>query len=148
MPARWQQQFSATVSGSSNTGVTWKMSQGTGNITQAGLYTAPSFAEIDIVTAISQADTTKSATATVTVAAPHSVTLNWSASSTAGVTYDVYRGTISGGPYSLLSSNLTSTTYKDANVQSGSTYYYVVTAVDSAGQSPYSNMVQAAIPMP
>jgi fibronectin type 3 domain-containing protein len=64
------------------------------------------------------------------------------------VTYNVYRGTVSGGPYSLLSSGLTSTSFVDNSVQSGSTYYYVTTAVDSAGQSGYSNVAQAAIPMP
>ena len=63
--------------------------------------------------------------------------------------YDVYRGTASGGPYTLLSSGLSSTSYTDANVQSGSTYYYVTTAVDSSGiQSGYSNVAQAVIPMP
>jgi len=148
MPAKWTQQFTATVSGSTNTGVTWTVAQGTGTITQSGLYTAPQAAESDVVTATSQADTTKSASASITVAAPHSVTLNWSPSTTTGVTYNVYRGTVSGGPYSLLSSGLTSTSYVDTTVQSGSTYYYVTTAVDSAGESPYSNVVQAVIPMP
>jgi hypothetical protein len=148
MPAKWQQQFSAAVSGSTNTGVTWAVSQGTGTITQSGMYTAPSVAETDMVTVTSQADTTKSATASITVAAPHSVALNWSPSTTTGVTYNVYRGTVSGGPYGLLSSGLTSTKYVDTSVQSGKMYYYVTTAADSAGESGYSNMVQAVIPMP
>jgi cellulose 1,4-beta-cellobiosidase len=124
------------------------VSQGTGTISQSGLYPAPQVAETDVVTVTSQADTTKSASATVSVAAPHSVTLGWSPSTTTGVTYNVYRGTLSGGPYSLLSSGLSSTSYTDTSVQSGSTYYYVTTAVDSAGESPYSNAAQAVIPMP
>jgi hypothetical protein len=148
MPAKWTQQFAATVSGSTNTGVTWAVTQGSGTITQSGMYTAPSVTEMDIVTVTTQADTTKSASASITVAAPHSVTLNWSPSTTAGVTYNVYRSTVSGGPYSLLSSGLTSTSYVDSTVQSGSAYYYVTTAADSAGESGYSNMVQAVIPMP
>jgi hypothetical protein len=149
MPASWHQQFAAAVSGSTNTGVSWAVTQGTGTITQSGLYTAPQVAETDVVTATSQADTTKSATATITVAAPHSVTLSWAPSTSTGVTYDVYRGTVSGGPYTLLSSGLSATSYTDANVQSGSTYYYVTTAVDSSGiQSGYSNVAQAVIPMP
>jgi len=42
-----------------------------------------------------------------------------------------------------------STTYSDASVQAGQTYYYVVTAVDGTGaESPYSNQVQAVIPTP
>ena len=39
------------------------------------------------------------------------------------------------------------TTFVDGSVQSGQTYYYVVTAVDTSGtESAYSNQVQAAIP--
>jgi hypothetical protein len=148
MPQKWQQQFSAAVSGSSNTGVTWAVVKGTGTISQSGLYTAPQAAETDVVTATSQADNTKSASATITVAAPHKVTLTWAASSTSGVSYNVYRGTTSGGPYALLASGVASTSYTDTNVQSGTTYYYVTTAVDSAGQSVYSNEVQVVIPMP
>jgi hypothetical protein len=148
MPQKWQQQFSAAVSGSANTGVTWAIAKGTGTITQSGLYTAPQAVETDVVTATSQADNTKSASATITVAAPHKVTLTWAASSTSGAGYNVYRGAISGGPYALLASGMASTSYTDTNVQSGTTYYYVTTAVDSAGESAYSNEVQAVIPMP
>jgi len=41
--------------------------------------------------------------------------------------YNVYRGTTSGGPYSLIA-NTTSTysTYLDSDVINGTTYYYVV----------------------
>ena len=148
MPEKWQQQFSATVSGSASTGVTWTVSKGTGTITQSGLYTAPQTVETDVVTATSQADSTKSATATITVAAPHTVALTWTPSSSSGVTYSVYRGTVSGGPYILLVSGMTGNSYTDKNVQSGSTYYYVTTAASSGGQSSYSNEVQAVIPMP
>jgi fibronectin type 3 domain-containing protein len=39
------------------------------------------------------------------------------------------------------------TSYTDSAVQNGQTYYYVVTAVDSAGvESAYSNQTQASIP--
>lgn len=150
MPARWQQQFTATVSGSTNTGVIWGVTQGTGTITQSGLYTAPQLGEADIITATSQADTTKSASATITVAAPHSVTLNWLPSTSSGVSYyKVYRGTVSGGPYSLLSTGLSSTSYTDSTVQSAKTYYYVTTDVDPRGaESAYSNVAQAVIPLP
>ncbi len=42
-----------------------------------------------------------------------------------------------------------STAYTDSTVQSGTTYYYVVTAVDSSGsESNYSNQATAVIPMP
>ncbi len=148
MPEKWQQQFSATVSGSTSTGVTWTVSKGTGTITQSGLYTAPQAVETDVVTATSQADSTKSASATITVAAPHTVALTWNPSASTGVTYAVYRGTVPGGPYILLVSGMIGNSYTDKNVQSGSTYYYVTTAAASGGQSSYSNEVQAVIPMP
>ena len=60
------QQFTATVTGATNTAVTWSASCGT--ITASGFYTAPAAAGSCTVTATSQADTTKSASAVVTVA--------------------------------------------------------------------------------
>ena len=79
--------------------------------------------------------------------AQHSVKLNWQASSSTGVAgYRVYRSTISGGYYALLASP-GSLYYTDNGVQSGATYYYVVKAVNSAGQlSTYSNQARAVIP--
>ena len=65
------QQFTAQVSGSSNTAVTWSVT-GAGTISQAGLYQAPATMQTPAtvtVRATSQADSTKSATATVTVRA-------------------------------------------------------------------------------
>ena len=59
------QQFSATVTGTSNTAVTWSASRG--SISSAGLYTAPNTAGTYTVKATSVADTTKTSTATVTV---------------------------------------------------------------------------------
>ena len=78
----------------------------------------------------------------------HSATLTWTASTSTVVGYDVYRGTVSGGPYTLLnSSRVAATQYVDSTVSAGQTYYYVVTAVASgAVQSAYSNEVSAAIP--
>jgi hypothetical protein len=82
---------------------------------------------------------------------PHSVTLNWVASTSSNVTgSNIYRATTSGGPYTKISSSPgNATSYVDSVVQSGLTYYYVVTAVDSSGnESAYSNQAQAVIPSP
>jgi hypothetical protein len=142
-----QVQFTATVSGLSNTAVTWAVARGTGTITQSGLFTAPRAAESDLVTATSQGNTAKSASASIIVLPPHAVTLNWSASVSTVVFYKVYRGAVSGGPYNLLSTNVTTTTYTDSTVQSGTTYYYVTSAVDAAGaESIFSNEFQSLIP--
>src|SRR5580698_2443774 len=61
------QQFTASVSGTSNTAVTWTASAG--SFTSGGLYTAPAVTSATnvVVTATSQADSSKSASATVTV---------------------------------------------------------------------------------
>jgi trimeric autotransporter adhesin len=62
------QAFSASITGSKNTAVTWKVEQANGgSITAAGVYTAPLAAGTYTVTATSAADTKKSASATVTV---------------------------------------------------------------------------------
>jgi hypothetical protein len=80
-----------------------------------------------------------------------SVTLTWAPSTSGGVIgYNVYRGTISGGPYAKLNSSLdANTAYTDGTVEAGQTYYYVTTAVNSEGlESAYSNQATAAIPSP
>ncbi len=103
---------------------------------------------------ITSADSTKdwvygldSTCTTATTTSQHSVQLNWQASTSSGVTgYDVYRSSVSGGYYGLRAS-VNSLNYKDTSVQSGATYYYAVTAVNSGGlQSKYSNQVKAVIP--
>ncbi len=62
-----KQQFSATVTGTSNAGVVWSATGGT--ISSTGLYTAGSTAGTYAVTATSVADNSKSAQAKVTVTA-------------------------------------------------------------------------------
>jgi len=80
----------------------------------------------------------------------HSATLSWVASTSAVVGYHAYRGTISGGPYTKLTSSANaSTSFTDSTVQSGQTYYYVVTSVDSSDvESVSSNQAQTTIPTP
>jgi len=71
-------QFTATVTGTSNTGVTWSATSG--SVSGTGLYTAPASAGNYVVTATSVADTTKSASATVTVTAAVAVAISISPS--------------------------------------------------------------------
>lgn len=77
----------------------------------------------------------------------HSVALTWQASTSSGVSYYVYRGMVSGGPYSRLNSSAdTGLNYTDNSVVSGNTYFYVVTAVDANGQqSVYSNEAPSGV---
>ncbi len=88
--------------------------------------------------------------ATVTAQALNSVFLSWTASISPNVMqYNLYRGSISGGPYTVLMAVGDVTSYTDYNVQSGQTYYYVAAAVDNTGtESAYSNEASAAVPIP
>ena len=80
--------------------------------------------------------------------AQSSVSLAWDISASTVAGYNVYRTTVSGNAYVRVNSSLLSSlAYDDQSVQSATTYYYVVTAVDSSGnESTYSNQVAAAIP--
>lgn len=80
---------------------------------------------------------------------PHSVRLSWTASTSSNVAgYNVYRGTVPGGPYTGLNSSLlAATTYTDNTVQPSDTYYYVTTAVNTQGiESAHSAEVRVVIP--
>jgi fibronectin type 3 domain-containing protein len=67
--------------------------------------------------------------------------LSWSAVSGAA-SYNVYRGTASGAE-ALLQSGVTGTTFTDTGLTNGTTYYYKVSAVNAAGESPLSVEVSA-----
>jgi len=56
------------------------------------------------------------------------VVLTWTAS-TGATSYDVWRGTASGGPYTSIATT-TATTYTDTGCSNGTTYYYIVTALN------------------
>jgi len=62
--------------------------------------------------------------------------------------YNIYRSTTNGSGYAKINTGLVAgVTYNDTTVQSGTTYYYVVTAVDSTGtESSDSNQATAVIP--
>jgi len=80
----------------------------------------------------------------------HYVDLSWNSGGGDPVGYNVYRGTIQGGPYQKINTALdSSTNYTDSTVVSGKTYYYVSTEVNAQGQeSAYSNVARAVIPSP
>ncbi|BCU78096.1 LamG-like jellyroll fold domain-containing protein [Luteolibacter sp. LG18] len=71
------------------------------------------------------------------------VSLTWSAAPGA-TSYNVKRSTTSGGPYTTLATGVTTTGYTDTTVSSGTTYYYVVTAVGAGGESLPSMEASAA----
>lgn len=70
------------------------------------------------------------------------VSLNWSAAS-GSTSYVLERATTSGGPYTVVSSNITATSYTDSGLTNGTTYYYVVQAENAGGTSNNSNEASA-----
>lgn len=82
------------------------------------------------------------------------ISLTWQAPSNNGGSaitgYDIYRGTSPGGESSSpIASGVTSTRYVDSGLTNGQAYYYVVRAVNSAGQGAVSNeafAVPATVP--
>jgi hypothetical protein len=63
--------------------------------------------------------------------------------------YNMYRGTVPGGPYFILASGLPGLTHNDPSAIPGTPYYYVVRGVNAGGEGPNSNEATAtALPSP
>ena len=71
------------------------------------------------------------------------ISLSWTASPSAA-SYNVYRSASSGGPYTLVATGVIPSSYTDVGLSGSTTYYYVVTGVNSVGESVYSNEASAA----
>jgi hypothetical protein len=78
----------------------------------------------------------------------HTVTLNWTASTSTVQGYNVFRSTAPNSGFVQLNASLiTALTYSDHSVSAGTTYFYVATAVDSNNdQSVDSNQATAVVP--
>ncbi|HXI72654.1 MAG TPA: DUF5703 domain-containing protein [Verrucomicrobiae bacterium] len=70
------------------------------------------------------------------------VSLNWIASSGAG-SYNIGRSTTNGGFYVTIATNITSPGYLDTGLTNGTSYYYVVSAVNLWGQGVSSTQATA-----
>jgi fibronectin type 3 domain-containing protein len=157
-------QFKATVTGTSNTAVTWSLNPAVGTVSSTGLYTAPgsisSSQNVNII-ATSSADSTKTATAIVSLQRPaapanlvatpastSSIGLTWSAAASGGLpvqNYHVYRGTTASNLSQL--AIVSQTSYTDSTVTAAAKYYYAVAAADTAADlSPMSAIVTATVP--
>ena len=73
---------------------------------------------------------------------PRKINLSWSGS-TGSSSYIVMRSQTSGGPYTTVASGITGTKLQDQSVTRGTSYYYVVAAVNAVGTSPNSNQAAA-----
>jgi hypothetical protein len=147
----------ATISGTgySFTGITLPMTLAAGQSGTSSVKFAPTVAgtftgTLSVTSNASGSPILVNLSGAATAPIAHSVTLNWTAStSTSVVGYNVYRGTTSGGPYTKVASLVAGTTYTDSTVTAGATYYYCVTAANSTGtESAYSAQAVATIPTP
>lgn len=81
----------------------------------------------------------------------HHVTLSWTASTTSGVTYNLYRGSSAGvcsGTPTPYVTGITGTTYTDSTgLSDGQTLYYNVSAVKGGGESACDGEIQVQIPV-
>jgi IPT/TIG domain/Fibronectin type III domain len=86
---------------------------------------------------------------TATAALSGQINLAWDAQS-GPVRYSVKRSTTSGGPYTTIAPPpiLTSNSYTDSGRSQGSTYFYVVSAINASGESPNSAEVSAPVDNP
>ena len=144
LPPSGTQQFSSSIQGFSNTSITWAVNQVTGGnasfgtITTAGLYTAPTQPGTYTVTATSAADSSVTASATVTVGtitlSPASALLagsqtqQFTPTASAGVTTFTWSvdGTVGG---SLTAGTISTSGLYMAPAQAGS---HTVTATDGS----------------
>jgi hypothetical protein len=77
------------------------------------------------------------------------IDLSWTASTTPGVSYVIYRSQLAGttiGAPQIVASGVTGTTYADTSVNPASNYGYYVEAIDAAGLSTASNTASASTP--
>ena len=72
-----------------------------------------------------------------TVIIDSQINLTWAASPGA-LSYNIKRSTVSGGPYTTISSNITGTSFSDTTISPETTYYYVVSANTLSGESANS----------
>ncbi len=72
----------------------------------------------------------------------NAVTLTWTASTTSGVTYDIYASTTAGTAPTqadLIAQQVTGTSYVNTGLQPNTTYYYTVAAANFGGESGAAN---------
>jgi hypothetical protein len=82
-------------------------------------------------------------------ATPTNAQINLSWDNSVGATnYNVKRALAAGGPYTNILTTTAATNYTDASATFGPTYYYVVSAIDSFGQSTNSTPASASIDPP
>jgi len=156
------QQLSATVTGSTNTAVTWSLAPTMGTISASGMYTAPatlSASQTVVVKATSVADPTKAATSSMTLMPALAITTGTIPGGTAGLSYTTtlvatggsspYNWTISSGALPTGLTLATSTGVISGTPQAAGSFSFVARVADSAGNQAtqaYTLSVQNSTP--
>lgn len=117
-------------------------------VTFAPSATGTASATLTFASNASNSPTVESLTGNGTAPPQHSVELTWSPS-VGAVGYNIFRKLPTDTNYTPINSGEVRPAYTDNNVTAGTTYDYVVTAVDANNvESGYSNLVQVKIPSP
>ena len=143
------QQFTATVTNSSNKGVTWSVdrlnggSSSTGTISSSGLYTAPATPGTHTVTATSQADSTKSANATVNVSTTLSIDFGGRSNSTVPIAPGMIAGQLGYLANSVGLSLLHQANYQEFRIDAGLQNIYGTPTPDWTKLDPNVTLLQS-----
>jgi Abnormal spindle-like microcephaly-assoc'd, ASPM-SPD-2-Hydin len=146
-------QISASGAGFATSGIALPLSLAAGQSTSFSVTFAPASAgslagSVTVLSNAANSPLVVALSGTGATPVSQTVSLSWTPSSSTYSGFNVYRGTASGGPYTRLDTSMISTTsYTDAGITSGHTYYYVATEVGPTGtESSYSSEVSATIP--
>jgi alpha-L-fucosidase 2 len=135
-PATWDVDFK--LCGPSNTVVRAKYQNGA--VTQ--LDVTPVFRTNGIVPPPSPTVPPAAPTGLLGTPGDRQIALAWT-TSTGASSYNVKRSLANNGPYSTIATNVRSTSFTDTGLANGTTYYYVVSAVNSLGASANSGQASA-----
>ncbi len=112
--------------------------------------TLPNDTKVDVLAISLAAPITAPTNLAATAASASEVDLTWTAATGDATGYEIFRGTVSGGPYTTLlnSTPLTpgTTSFQDTSVLPGNTYYYIIETESGSSFSPTS--IQAAVTTP
>jgi hypothetical protein len=84
-------------------------------------------------------------TGVTAIAGRRQVTVSWDAV-TGAASYKLKRSTTNGGPYTVVASGITGTSLTNSGLTAGLTYYFVVSAVNSAGIEGSNSVQVSAVP--
>jgi hypothetical protein len=138
---------SVSGSGSSTLTVTTTSSTPSGSYTLTSTGTSGSLSHsASVVLTVSATAPQPPSNLAATAASSSAINLTWTASATAGVTYDVFRSTTSGFTPSgsnQIARGATSTSFADSGLTCNTTYFYLVEAANAGGTSTASNQASA-----